>query len=118
VINYDGRTFRSADPETANGAGLGPIGHYHQNGERVWAEFAGGAVAKGALVGTCTPDGSLTLAYCQLLQDGQVVAGRCTSTPQVLNDGRIRLREQWWRFDHACSCGVSYIEEVALKDDG
>jgi hypothetical protein len=44
-----------------------------------------------------------------------VVAGRCTSTPQVLHDGRIRLREDWRRFDRDGSRGVSYIEEASPK---
>ena len=52
------------------------------------------------------------MAYCQVLDNGQVVAGRCQSTPEVLGDGRIRLREEWHRFDDTASHGVSWIEEV------
>jgi len=111
VINYDGRVFRSAAQETLDAGGEGPVGHYHQEGDVVWAEFAGGRVVRGTLVGSCDADGVLHLAYCQLLSDRQVVAGRCTSIPTALADGRIRLHEHWQRFGPAAATGVSVIEE-------
>lgn len=116
TINYDGRTFRSSAPETAGPDALGPIGHYHQDGDLIWAEFAGGKVVRGSLVGTCGPDGRIDVVYCQVLSGGQVVSGRCVSTPELLADGRIRLREDWQRYGAAAATGVSYIEEV--RPDG
>jgi hypothetical protein len=113
VLDYDGRTFRSAAAETAGADGHGPEGHYHQDGTAVWAEFAGGRVVRGSLLGTSDADGVLTLAYCQLLTDGAVVSGRCTSVPTVLADGRIRLHEHWERFGPQAGTGVSVIEEPA-----
>jgi hypothetical protein len=112
LINYDGRTFRSAAAETAGTDGAGPVGHYHQAGDVVWAEFAGGKVVRGSLVGSCGRDGVLELAYSQLLRTGEVIAGRCTSVPDVLADGRIRLREHWQRFAPEPGTGVSVIEEA------
>lgn len=113
MINYDGRMFRSAATETAGADGAGPVGHYHQDGDVVWAEFAGGKVVRGSLVGHCDPDGTLTLAYSQLLATGEVIAGRCTSVPDVLADGRVRLSEHWQRFGPGGGTGVSVIEEPA-----
>jgi hypothetical protein len=110
--NYDGKAFRSAAAETAAADGAVPTGYYHQRGDLVWAEFNGGRVRRGSLVGTCAPDGTLDLAYCQLLVDGEVIAGRLTSKPEILPDGRIRLREEWQRFGPHAGTGVSYIDEV------
>lgn len=111
---YDGRTFRSTAPETASG-GSGPartpVGSYHQHGDLVWAEFSGGAVREGRLVGRCGADGVITAAYCQVLDGGEVVSGQCVSRPERLQDGRLRLREEWCRADG--SRGTSFIEEVA-----
>ncbi|MEU6368948.1 hypothetical protein ABZ876_25200 [Streptomyces sp. NPDC046931] len=111
--DYNNRFFVSSAAETAGPDHEVPVGHYHQAGPIVWAEFRGGKVLIGRLVGTCDPDGTLHLAYCQALDGGTVVAGECTSTPEFLPDGRIRLREEWRRLDAAGSSGVSYIEEVA-----
>jgi hypothetical protein len=112
TINYDGRVFRSTAAETAGPDAVGPTGHYHQEDGLVWAEFAGGKVLRGSLVGTCGPDGRIDVVYCQVLAGGQVVSGRCVSTPELLADGRIRLRENWQRYGAAAATGVSYIEEV------
>jgi hypothetical protein len=76
-----------------------------------WAEFRGGKVVRGSLVGSCNSDGILDLAYSQLLSSGEVVAGRCTSVPCVLDDGRIRVSEHWQRFGPDGGAGVSVIEE-------
>ncbi len=111
MLNYDGRTFRSEAEETAGQDGAGPVGHYHQDGSVVWAEFAGGRVLRGTLVGSCDAEGVLSLAYCQLLSDSSVVSGRCTSVPTVLDDGRIRLHEHWERFGPDAAAGTSVIEE-------
>lgn len=114
MLNYDGRAFQTVDADTMDAVGDGPGGTYHQNGSVVWAEFAGGTVVRGSLVGTCEADGVLRLAYCQLLADGRVIAGRLRSVPTVLDDGRIRLHEHWERFGAEAGTGVSVIEECRV----
>lgn len=106
-IDYGGRRFRSTDHPAGEDA---PVGHYHQAGDLVWAEFSGGAVRTGRLVGTCRPDGVIDAAYCLVTVGGQTIAGACVSTPTVLADGRVRLEESWRRLDG--SSGVSRIEQV------
>jgi hypothetical protein len=113
AFEYDGKRFRSSAVETASGGEV-PIGHYHQTGDLVWAEFSGGKVRRGSLVGTCAGDGVLTLAYCQVLTTGEVISGECRSIPERLSDGRIRLREEWLRHGSAGGSGVSYIEELSV----
>lgn len=103
---YEGRRFGPPDPPPGS-----VVGHYHQQAEMVWAEFGGGRVRTGRLVGICDNDGVIEAAYCQIMADGEVVAGRCVSTPTVLPDGRVRLTERWHRIDG--SSGVSHIEELA-----
>jgi hypothetical protein len=106
-VRYGGRVFR---PVGFDGEGDPPTGRYYQEGELVWAEFSGAHVRVGRLVGRCRPDGGIDAAYSQVMADGQVVAGRCSSVPTVLADGRLRLTEHWRRIDG--SSGVSEIEEV------
>jgi hypothetical protein len=108
-VNYDGRSFSSSAAETAAG-GATPVGHYHQAGDVLWAEFSGGAVRAGRLVGSVGPDGVIEAAYVQLLASGELAAGRMTSRPHPLPDGRVRLEERWRRDDG--SSGTSWIEEV------
>lgn len=109
TLAYDGRRFRSTATETASGADT-PVGHYHQSGDLVWAEFSGGSVRLGRLAGRCAPSGELRAGYVQILTDGRTVSGEVVTTPTELPDGRLRLREDWRRSDG--SSGISWVEEL------
>jgi hypothetical protein len=110
TINYDGRRFSPADGVAGEGS---RVALYRQDGDLLWGEFSGGNARRGALTGTCAPDGTLDFAYCMVLDGGEVISGRCHSTPTVLPDGRIRLHEEWERYGSGGSRGVSSIEELA-----
>ncbi|HEX5113985.1 MAG TPA: hypothetical protein VFW65_02185 [Pseudonocardiaceae bacterium] len=112
MINYDGRRFHpvlddSADPSR--------VAVYHQDGDLLWGEFHGGKAKRGALTGTVHADGSLTFAYCMVLDDGAVISGSCASTAHVLDDGRVRLEETWERYGTHRAGGVSVIEELPTE---
>ena len=108
TIRYDGRRFRVADQPGEDV----PRARYHQDGDLVWADFAGGDVRRGSLTGRSAPDGALELSYTMVLTTGEVVAGHCNSRPELLPDDRIRLRERYRRFTPTASEGSSIIEEV------
>lgn len=105
-VDLAGRRFAPAGSTGAPSS----VGRYHQDGDTVWADFAGPTVRAGRLVGTRRPDGVIDAAYCYVTADGAAVAGTCESTPEVLADGRVRLTERWRRMDG--SSGVSVIEEI------
>lgn len=108
MYDYDGRDFGPAEPRPGS-----VIGHYHQQNNLVSAEFSGDSVLAGRLVGTVDEHGVIDAGYCQIMADGEVVAGRCVSTPAVLADGRLSLTEEWHRIDG--SSGVSQIFELAVE---
>jgi hypothetical protein len=105
--SYDGRRFAPAGTALTPG---GALAAWSQDGDTVTARFAGGPLRTGFLVGTVGDGGVVDAAYCQVLADGTVQAGRCLSTPEHLPDGRLRLREEWRRTDG--DAGVSLIDEV------
>lgn len=107
MINYDGRRFRRAGDDSPT------LAVYRQDGDVVWAEFAGGAVRRGSIAGTQQPNGTLHMGYTMVLATGEVICGRTTNTPEVAEDGRLRLREVWERYGPHAATGVSYIEEVS-----
>jgi len=118
VINYDGKRFRPV----AGGPVGGPAGDdraegdrvavYRQDGDLLWGEFLGGRARRGALTGRCGPDGVLEFAFCMVTDDGEIISGRCASTPRVLDDGRIRLDEVWQRYAPHAATGTSHLEEI------
>lgn len=86
--------------------------HYQQDGELVWAEYGGGAIRKGFLIATMLPDNSLDMRYQHVNTQGDLMTGRCRSTPEVLPDGRLRLHERWQWTSGDESAGESVVEEV------
>ncbi|HEV2780952.1 MAG TPA: hypothetical protein VGX25_16330 [Actinophytocola sp.] len=106
MISYEGRLFRKA------GGGDGTVARYRQDGDLVWADFTGGKVRRGTVTGTCSPDGTLRLAYTMVLDTGEVISGHTVNVPQWQPDGRLVLREEWQRYGEHATSGVSYLEEV------
>ncbi|MEF9904738.1 hypothetical protein [Streptomyces sp. P9-A2] len=107
MIDYDGRRFRPAEAEAQ-----GRTAVYRQDGNLLWGTFSGGRARRGSLTGVCAPDGSLHFAYSMVLDDGEVVSGRCRSTPEIREDGGVDLREEWERYGARAARGVSYLKEV------
>jgi hypothetical protein len=107
MINYDGRRFRVA------GSGPdGPSAVYRQSGDLLWAEFGGGHARRGSLTGVVHADGTLEFGYTMVVDSGEVICGRCTSTPHTGEDGRILLHEKWERYGPHAATGESHLEEV------
>jgi len=115
MINYNGRRFRKAIADPGHDA---PVALYRQENDLVWAEFTGGEVRRGALAGTCAPDGTIDFAYSMVLADGAVISGRSISTPELLPDGRIQLNERWERYGQHAEQGTSSIVEVVDEREG
>jgi hypothetical protein len=107
VIDYDGRRFRPAEADAE-----GRTAVYRQDGDLLWGTFSGGRARRGTLSGVCAPDGTLDFAYCMVLDDGEVVSGRCHSTPELRADGGVDLREEWERYGKHAAMGVSYLKEI------
>ncbi|MGW7056380.1 hypothetical protein [Streptomyces sp. NPDC054887] len=83
---------------------------YHEQDGRIWAEYAGGDVVRGHLVGTREGD-TLHFRYVQLKHDGTTSSGRCASTVVGLPDGRVRL-EETWAWESQEGSGTSVVEEL------
>jgi hypothetical protein len=106
----DGRTFigvsNSADGDVDGETRFA----YRQDGGTIWAEYAGGAVVRGYLVGTRRGD-ELTFRYVHLDRDGRTASGRCTSRVVVRADGLLELHEEW-AWESRPGTGRSVVAEL------
>ncbi len=111
-VNYDNRRFTSI-ANTADGeVNAETIFHYHQQGQLVWAEYRGGAIVFGTLIAKVDEIGCLEMRYQHLNTAGELMTGRCHSTPEMLPDGRLRLHERWQWTSGDGSAGASIVEEM------
>ncbi|GAB3574099.1 hypothetical protein GCM10027578_36150 [Spirosoma luteolum] len=112
TMHYDGKVFVSRQ-NTANGeVGSDTRFYYHQEGRLVWAEYSGGAIVRGTLLATVGPDNTLDMRYQHVNLAGDLMTGRCHTTPERLPDGRLRLHERWQWTSGDGSAGESIVEEV------
>ena len=83
---------------------------YRERGGTVWAEYTGGDIVRGHLVGTREGD-RLDFRYVQLKQDGTTSSGHCRSTVTELPDGWVRL-EETWQWESQSGSGTSVVEQL------
>jgi hypothetical protein len=113
-INYNGRIFRSVAKSSAGEVDARTTFRYHQQGEMIWAEYAGGSIRFGQMIGLVLSDGQLEFRYQHINETGELMTGLCISTPEVLPDGRLRLNESWqWTCGERAS-GESIVEEILV----
>jgi len=111
-INYDNKTFASVQNSETGEVGAETVFHYHQKDDLVWAEYAGGEIVFGNLIAKVTDDDCLEMRYQHLNKQGELMTGKCFSTPETIADGRIRLFEQWQWTSGDLSSGASIVEEI------
>lgn len=109
-ISLDGRVLVGVSNTGDGDVGAATVFRYHEDGGVVWADYAGGAVRRGHLVGTRDGD-ALDFRYVHLAGDGTTASGHCTSRLEALDDGRVRLHETW-RWESRDGAGHSVVEEL------
>lgn len=111
-VSYNNRRFRSVQNSGSGEVSPDTLFQYHQAGNVVWAEYSGGHILRGHLIASCDEFGELDMRYHHINIRGELMTGLCTSTPEILADGRIRLHERWQWTSGDLSSGESVIEEV------
>jgi hypothetical protein len=114
-INYNNKVFVSIE-NTKNGeVNKETLFYYHQKENIIWAEYHGGKIIKGFLVGYINENGKLFFHY-EHINDEQIIrTGKCESEPVLLKDGRIELNEKWEWTNGDKSKGESKIIEKEKK---
>lgn len=112
IFNYDNKCFIGVENYDDGDLTGDTRFYYHQKGSTVWGTIEGGRVEFGTLIARLLDDGRLEMVWQYLNCDGQFVSGTCTSTPEVLSDGRYRLHESWTIDGKDGITGTSVIEEI------
>jgi len=110
--SYDGRKFSPSSSSSNSDASDETLFSYHQDGRMVWAEYSGGRILRGQLLGTAEREGDLEFSYEHLTRNYVLRTGRCRSVPETLSDGRLRLREKWSWTNGDCTSGESVLDEI------
>lgn len=110
-INYNDKIF-IPQSNTENGeVDEETIFYYFQKNNLFWAEYSGGDVLKGHMIGTVDGNGELDFHYQHMNRDSQVRIGKCHSIPHIMENGKIALHEKWQWLNGDLSCGESVVVE-------
>ena len=108
-FSLDGRNFVAVQNSESGEVSEQTVFGYHQKDNAVWAEYLGGSIVKGFLIGTMDGNRCLSFSYQHLNINGELKSGSCHSRPCVEN-GKLRFYEEWqWASGET---GTSIIEEL------
>lgn len=110
-MNYNKRRFRPVQTSEAGETTEDTVFEYRQEGHILSAEYSGGGVAKGHLLGLVDEAGNIEMRYHQINAGGELKTGVCSSTPELMANGKIRLHEKWRWTSGDGSSGTSVLEE-------
>ena len=115
-LSLDNRVFVPVE-NSDNGVVSGKTRfHFWQDGMVFYADYFGGDVREGHIIGTFDEDGAGNLLYHCLTTNNQLKAGKAKAVFSKMEDNRLafELDWEWITGDH--SWGQSRYEEVVEKE--
>ena len=113
-FNYHNKIFKSVTTTENGEVDAATTFYYQQNDNIVTATYKGGSIKEGHLVAVVGEAGVLNMRYHHVNTNGELMTGKCQSTPELLANGKIRLHEKWQWTSGDCSEGVSIVEEMTI----
>lgn len=111
-MNYNNKKFRPVLNSENGETSRKTIFHYKQEGEILTSKYKGGEILKGHIIGLVDESGNIEMRYHQINKNGELMTGICSSKPEILSNGKIRLHENWQWTSGDMSKGNSIIEEI------
>ena len=109
-ISLDGRTLVGVANTDAGEVSEDTRFEFTQDDERIYAHYSGGDIVDGHLVGTF--DGKeWDIRYSQLNSEHETASGHSVGTVFLLDDGRVRVEDNW-EWESQDGSGKSVLEEV------
>ena len=110
-MNLNNKTF-SSHSNSPNGDVSGQtLFKYCQEKDVIWAEYSGGIIQKGSLIGKVLNHEEIEFNYQHITLNMELRAGHCISKVNLMEDGRIKLTEHWkWFTDSQSECCSELIE--------
>lgn len=115
-LSLDNRVFVPVE-NTENGVVSGKTRfHFWQQGIVFYADYFGGDVREGHIIGQFNEDGQGDMLYHCLTTNRNLKAGKATAQFTELEDGRVSMSLHWQWIDGDTSMGQSRYEEVTEQD--
>ncbi len=111
MLNLDGKIFKALSNSDNGEVGSDTLFYYSQTDDVISADYHGGEIMKGNLIGKQLESGEFDFFYHHINRLGELKIGRCLSKAETLDDGRLKLFEKWqWLCDDMSSGESELIE--------
>ncbi|MFT5780461.1 MAG: hypothetical protein ACI837_003423 [Crocinitomicaceae bacterium] len=111
-INYNNRKFRPVSNSDNGEVSSDMIFHYKQTDGILTCSYEGEKITMGHLIGLVDQNGSIEMRYHQVNKNGELMTGICHSKPEQMENGKVRLHEEWQWTSGDKSKGNSILEEI------
>ncbi len=111
-MNYNSKRFKPVSSSQNSEVSGDVIFEYKQEGNRLSCDYFGSSIIQGHLLGLVDEHGNIEMYYHQINLKGILMSGICTSKPEIMKNGKVRLREQWQWTSGDKSFGESILEEI------
>ena len=111
-MNLNGKVFKALSNSDNGEVGEQTLFYYCQTDDIISADYYGGEIAKGNLIGKELQSGEFSFYYHHINVNGELKTGKCLSKATALDDGRLKLFEQWQWLCDDMSSGTSELIEV------
>jgi len=112
LINLNNKVFKALSNSDNGEVGDDTLFYYSQEKNIISAKYQGGEIIKGELLGMQLEDGRLDFVYHHLNKNGELKVGKCLSNAIKLNNGKVKLFEEWEWLSGDSSRGTSELIEV------
>ncbi|TPN88904.1 n-acetylglutamate synthase [Aquimarina algicola] len=110
-FNLNNRKFKLLENSGNGEVSNQTIFHYFQKDGMIWANYSGGVIIKGFLLGKVLEE-SLEFNYQHMNENMELLTGECKSIVQVNENNKIKLLEQWTWTCGDFSSGSSVLIEI------
>jgi len=115
VFNLNDKYFAGKSNSETGEVDVFTIFHYKQNEYFISADYYGGEIIKGHLIGMIEDD-KLNIVYHHINKENIIRTGECISTVIITEAGKIELNEKWRWTNGDLSKGESVVAEIDFTE--
>jgi len=112
VIDFNNKKFKALFNSDNGEVSTSTIFHYYQREHIVWAEYSGGEIGQGFLIGKVVDEKYFEFVYQHINTQLELMTGKCKSKVSLNESGKIMLTENWQWTCRDLSKGGSVMIEI------
>jgi len=111
-MNLHNKIFKAESKAETGEVGSETRFHYYQEGGIIWADYAGGDIKRGQIIGRKLDELHFEIRYQHINQKGELRTGTCQTEIVYLPHGKMQLNESWQWTSGDGSSGTSILVEI------